>query len=141
MDRQEKQESKKVVAELMQAGYSWQDATERAGLSMGRSAAYSVWKKYREKGMDGLEDGRHGHCYKVTEAVLELMEAACQQDVSISSSKLQEMLQEQMRVNLSITHINETRAAHGWTNQTGERQKKQEKLKRAGKREQEGSYS
>jgi len=48
MDKQEKQEAKKVVAELMQAGYSWQEATQRAGISMGKSTAYSVWKKYRD---------------------------------------------------------------------------------------------
>ncbi|HWS83141.1 MAG TPA: hypothetical protein VN207_02670 [Ktedonobacteraceae bacterium] len=46
MDKQEKQEAKKVVAELMQAGYSWQEATQRARISMGKSTAYSVWKKY-----------------------------------------------------------------------------------------------
>src|SRR5438309_11863196 len=116
MDKQKKQEAKKVVAELMQAGYSWQEATQRAGIAMGKSTAYSVWKKYREKGMDGLRDGRHGHRFKVTEVVVQLIEEACQQNASISSSKLQKMIKYQMHIDLSITHLNETRAAYGWSN-------------------------
>lgn len=138
MDKQEKQEAKKVVAELMQAGYSWQEATQQAGISMGKSTAYSVWKKYREKGMDGLRDGRQGHRFKVTEAVLQLIKEACQQDACISSSKLQKMIEDQMHINLSITHLNETRAAYGWSNQSGSGEKKRHSRKSAGKRELEG---
>ena len=92
MNKQEKQEAKRVVAELMEAGYDWQEATKRAGIEAGRSTAYSWWKKYRKEGVSGLIDGRHGHVAKMTEAVLHLMEVACQQDASISSSRLQKML-------------------------------------------------
>jgi transposase len=140
MDKQEKQEAKKVVAELMQAGYSWQEATRRAGILMGKSTAYNVWKKYREKGMEGLLDGRHGHCFKVTEGVLQLIKEACQQDACISSSRLQKMIKDQMHINLSITHLNETRAAYGWTNQSGSGEKKRHRSQSSGKREPEGSY-
>src|SRR5260370_27405343 len=140
MNKQEKQEAKKVVAELMQAGYSWQEAKEQAGISISRSAAYSLWKKYREMGMDGLIDGRHGHRFKVTEAVLQVIKDACQQYSYISSSELQKMLKDQMNINLSITHLNETRAAHGWSNQTAWQEKKRQKSTSAGKREQEGTY-
>lgn len=139
MDKQKKQEAKKVVAELMQAGYSWQEATQRAGIAMGKSTAYSVWKKYREKGMDGLRDGRHGHRFKVTEGVLQLMKEACQQDACISSGEIQKMIKDQMHINLSITHLNETRAAYGWTNQSGSEEKKRHLRMSAGKREPEGS--
>src|SRR5437899_10610076 len=103
MDKQEKQEAKKVVAELMQAGYSWQEATQRAGISMGKSTAYSVWKKYREKGMDGLRDGRHGHRFKVTEAIVQLIEEASQQDTSICSSTLKKSKKDHKHIYLIIT--------------------------------------
>ena len=139
MDKQEKQKAKRVVAELMEAGYSWQEATERAGISAGRSTVYSWWKKYRKEGEGGLVDGRHGHPAKVTAAVLRVIEEACQQNTCISSSQLQRMLQDQMQVSLTITHLNETRAAHGWSNQTAWQEKKRQKSRSAGKREPEGS--
>ncbi len=141
MEKQEKQEAQKVVVELMQAGYSWQEAKERAGISIGRSTAYSLWKKYREKGVDGLIDERHGHRFKVTEAVLQVMKDACQQDSHISSSKLQKIIKDQMNIDLSITHLNETRALYGWTNQSVRQEKKRPKSTSAGTRDQEGSCS
>ena len=139
MDKQEKQEAKKMVAELMQAGWSWQEAIERAGITMGKSTAYSVWKKYREKGIEGLLDGRHGHRFKVTEAVLQVIKEACQQNACVGSHELQKMLQDQMQVDLSITHLNETRAVYGWTNQSRSGEKK--RLVSTKKKEPEGSYS
>src|SRR5579859_5107882 len=120
----EKQEIKKVVAELMEAGYHWKGATQRAGIEIGRSTAYSWWQKYRKEGVNGLIDGRHGHVAKVRGSVLKAIEDACKQDVCRSSRELQRMLQDQMQVHLSISHLNQTRAVHGWTNQTGCQKKK-----------------
>jgi len=134
----EKQEAKTLVAELMEAGYHWQEATKRAGIEAGRSTVYSWWKKYREAGVSGLIDERHGHVFKVTAEVLRVIEEACKQNAYISSSELQQMLQDQMHVSLSITHLNETRAVHGWTNQSVRQEKKRDKTRPAGKREQEG---
>ena len=140
MEKQKKQETKKVVVELMEAGYHWQEAIERAGISAGRSTVYSWWKKYRKEGVNGLVDERHGHPAKVTAAVLGVIEKACKQNTCISSSELQKMLKDQMHVNLTITHLNETRAVHGWSNQTVWQEKKRQQSTSAGKREQEGSY-
>jgi transposase len=136
----EKQETKKVVAELMEAGYHWKEASQRAGLEIGRSTAYSWWQKYRKEGESGLIDGRHGHIAKVREPVLKYIEEAYKNNPCISSRKLQNMLQDQMQVHLSISHLNQTRAVHGWSNQTGCQEKKRLVIKSAGKRVQEGSY-
>jgi transposase len=140
MEKQKKQESKKVVVELMEAGCHWQEAIAQAGISAGRSTVYSWWKKYRKEGESGLIDGRHGHPAKVTEAVLRVIEEACKRNTCIKSSELQRMLKDQMQVSLTITHLNETRAVHGWSNQTTWQEKKRQKSRSAGKREQEGSY-
>ena len=134
----EKQEAKQVVAELMQAGYHWKEATKRAGIEIGRSTAYSWWKKYRKEGVSGLIDGRHGHTAKVREPVLQCIEEACKENTCISSRELQNMLQDHMQVHLSISHLNQTRAVHGWTNQTGCQEKKRQGIKPTGKRAQEG---
>jgi transposase len=115
MDKQEKQEAKKVLVELMQAGHSWQEASEKAGIQTTRPTAYSWWKKYREQGESGLQDGRQGHVAKMHEPILQWLETVCSQDHSISSEKIQKMLQDQFGLVISITHLNRTRAAHGWT--------------------------
>ena len=115
MDKQEKQAAKKALAELMQAGYSWQEASEKAGIETTRPTAYSWWKKYREQGESGLQDGRQGHVAKLREPILRWLEMVCRQEPSLSSEKAQKMLQEQFGLVISITHLNRTRAAHGWT--------------------------
>jgi len=102
----EKQEAKQMVAELMQAGYHWKEASRRAGIEIGRSTAYSWWKKYRKEGMGGLIDGRHGHTAKVREPVLQYIEEAHKENPCISSRELQNKLQDQMQVYLSISHLN-----------------------------------
>jgi transposase len=137
MEKQEKQAARKMVAELMQAGYSWQEATKQAGIEAGRSTAYSWWKKYRKEGVSGLIDERHGHPAKVTEPVLKLIEETYKQNACVSSSELQKALQDQMQVSLSISHLNQTRAVHGWTNQTACQKKKGMVIKALGKRGQE----
>src|SRR5437763_5886355 len=40
----------------MQAGYNWQEASEKAGIKTTRPTAYSWWKKYREQGESGLRE-------------------------------------------------------------------------------------
>jgi transposase len=124
MEKQEKQEAKKVLAELMQAGYHWQEAAKQAGIEAARSTAYSWWQKYREVGESGLIDGRHGHIAKVDEPVLKWIESTCKKDPCISSNELQKRLQEELHVTVSISHLNQTRAVHGWTNQTRCQEKK-----------------
>lgn len=115
MDKQEKQEAKKALVELMQAGYGWQEASEKAGIKTTRPTAYSWWKKYREQGESGLQDGRQGHVAKMREPIVRWLEMVCRQEPTISSEKIQKMLQEQFGLVMSITHLNRTRAAHGWT--------------------------
>jgi len=115
MEKQEKQKAKKALVELMQAGDSWQEASEKAGIQTTRPTAYSWWKKYREQGESGLQDGRQGHVAKLREPILQWLEAICRQEPSISSKKIQGMLQDQFGLAMSITHLNRTRAAHGWT--------------------------
>jgi|SRR5215469_6391163 len=115
MDKQKKQEAKKVLVELMQAGYSWKEASEKAGLNTTRPTAYSWWKKYREQGEGSLQDGRQGHVGKMRDPIVRWLEMVCSQEPSISSTEIQQRLKDQFDVLISITHLNRTRAAHGWT--------------------------
>jgi len=130
MEQQEKQAAKKVLVELMQEGCNWKKASEEAGIEVTRTTAYSWWKKYREQGERGLQDGRHGHIAKMREPILRWLETMCGYEPSISSEKIHKMLQEQFGLVISITHLNRTRAAHGWT--------RKKKSTSACKKEQEG---
>jgi transposase len=115
MDKQEKHQAKQALVEGMQAGYGWQESSEQAGIQTTRATAYSWWKKYREQGESGLSDGRQGHVGKMREPVVHWLEMVCRQEPSISSAELQKRLKDQLGVSISITHLNRTRAAHGWT--------------------------
>jgi len=115
MDKQEKQGAKQALVGGMQAGLGWQEASEQAGIQTTRATAYSWWKKYREQGEQGLQDGRQGHVGKMREPIVRWLEMVCRYEPSISSKKVQRMLQEQFGLVVSITHINRTRAAHGWS--------------------------
>lgn len=115
MDKQEKQRAKQALVEGMQAGRGWKNASEQAGIQTRRTTAYGWWKKYREEGESGLQDGRQGHVGKMREPIVRWLEMVCRQEPSISSKKIQVMLQEQFSLRVSITHLNRTRAAHGWT--------------------------
>jgi transposase len=115
MDKQERHQAKQALVEGMQAGGHWQAASEQAGIQVTRATAYSWWKKYREQGESGLSDGRQGHVGKMREPILRWLEMVCGQEPSISSAEIQKRLLEQFAVLISITHLNRTRAAHGWT--------------------------
>jgi transposase len=115
MDKQEKQAAKQALVEGMQAGCGWQGASEQAGIQTTRATAYSWWKKYREQGESGLQDGRQGHVGKMREPIMHWLEMVCCQEPWISSAEIQQRLKDQLGVSISITHLNRTRAAHGWT--------------------------
>ncbi|HEX9240620.1 MAG TPA: helix-turn-helix domain containing protein [Candidatus Bathyarchaeia archaeon] len=136
MDKQQEQEAKKAMVELMRAGYSWQDASRRVGLETTQSTAYYWLRKYRRQGEEGMVDERHGHVAKMSEAVLQYMKAACTSDPSISSSAIKKQIKEQLSMDISVTHLNRTRAKHGWSRQAGE---KKREMPSAIKMEQEDS--
>jgi transposase len=108
--------AKQQVLELMEAGVSWQEAATTAGTHLSRSTAYRWKQEARTRGEAALQDGRHGHPAKVLPAVLNWLESRLQATSLVASSQLQRELQEQLGVQLSISHLNAVRAAHGWSN-------------------------
>ena len=118
MEREQRRAAKQQIAELMEAGKSWQEATVAAGVQTSRATAYRWWQEVRSRGEAALSDGRHGHPAKVLPAVLHWLESRCQPTSQIASSQLQQELQEQLGVRISISHLNAVRAAHGWSNTT-----------------------
>ncbi|HVB22225.1 MAG TPA: hypothetical protein VNG51_09795 [Ktedonobacteraceae bacterium] len=109
------QEEQRCVAKgqltaLMQAGHSWHEAAARAGVQIGRSAAYQLLRNVRLRGNAALQDGRHGHPSK---PVREFLENTCREAPDTPSHVLQAALQEQFDILVSIGHLNRVRAELG----------------------------
>ena len=124
MEQEYRYAAKRQMLELMQAGQSWQEAAAIAGVQASRSTAYRWLHEFRTRGETALQDGRHGHPAKVLPPVLHWLESRCQATSWVPSSQLQRELQEELGVLISISHLNEVRATHGWRNAATEAGKK-----------------
>jgi len=116
MEAEQRRAAKQHMLELMEAGVSWQEAATAAGVQTSRATAYRWKQEVRTRGEAALQDGRHGHPAKVLPPVLHWLQSRCQETTLIASSQLQKELQEQLGVQISISHLNEVRAMHGWSN-------------------------
>jgi len=123
MNKQEKQEIKTRMVELMQAGYSWQESARQVGFEATKSTAYYWLRKYRKLGEEGMVDERQGHVGKVSESVLHYLKVVCTAEPEISSSTIKKRIKEQLGMDISITHLNRTRAKHGWSRQVREKKR------------------
>jgi len=116
MEPEQRRAAKQQMLELMEAGVSWQEAATTSGIQTSRATAYRWRQEARSRGETALQDGRHGHPAKVLPPILHWLEGRCQATSLVASSQLQADLQEQLRVRLSISHLNAVRATHGWSN-------------------------
>ena len=133
MEPEQRRGAKQQMCELMEAGVSWQEAAATAGVHISRTTAYRWTQEVRTRGETALQDGWHGHPAKVLPPVLHWLEARCQPTPLVASSQVQKELQEQLGVLISISHLNEVRATHGWSNVASQVEKK------SGRRRNEGS--
>src|SRR5260370_15187760 len=116
MEAEQRRAAKQQMLDLMEAGVSWQEAATTAGVQTSRATAYRWKQEVHTRGEAALQDGRHGHPAKVLPRVLHWLESRCQETTLIASRLLQEELQEQLGVRISISHLNAVRATHGWSN-------------------------
>src|SRR6266446_364527 len=133
MEQEQRRAAKQHMLELMEAGVSWQEAATTTGVQTSRATAYRWRQEARTRGEAALQDGRHGHPAKVLPPILHWLELRCQATSLVASSQLQGELQEQLGVQISISHLNAVRAAHGWSNTASQGEKK------SGRRGSEGS--
>src|SRR5258708_38095501 len=132
MEAEQRRAAKQHLFELMEAGVSWQEAATTAGVQTSRATAYRWKQEVRTRGEAALQDGRHGHPAKVLPPVLHWLESQCQETAQLASSHLQKTLQEELGVQISISHLNAVRATHGWSNVASQAEKK------SGRRRSEG---
>jgi transposase len=118
MEEDQDRTAKKKLVALMQAGCQWQEAARQAGVQISRSAAYRLLQKVRAQGEAGLQDGRHGHPYKVPPPVHQWLEDPSQVDAQTPSRAVQQTLIERFGIHVSVSHLNAVRAALGRGSQT-----------------------
>jgi transposase len=124
MEREQRQAAKKQMMRLMQEGYRWQEAANRAGIQTSRSSAYRWFQQFRTQGEAALHDERHGHTAKMHQPIRAWLEARWREEPGLPSSALQKELQAHFGVLVSITHLNRIRAAHGLERQPARMGKK-----------------
>jgi transposase len=127
MEPEQRRAAKQQMLALMEAGVSWQEAATTAGVQTSRATAYRWKQEVRTPGEAALQDGRHGHPAKVLPPVLHWLELRCQETALLASSHLQKELQEQLGVQISISHLNAVRATHGWSNVASQVEKKSDR--------------
>lgn len=144
MDKEEQRGAKGYLVALMQAGHSWQKAAKMAGVQISRSAAYRLLQKVRTQGAVSLHDGRHGHPAKLREPVLQWLKDYCHATPDAPSHLVQQALQNQFGILVSISHLNATRAALGLGSRalpSREKNRRQTQTSNpSGKKEQVDSY-
>lgn len=118
MEEDQRCVAKGQMIALMQTGCSWKEAARQAGVQTSRSAAYRLLQKVRTQGEAGLQDGRHGHPYKVSPPVRQWLEDTSQVDVQTPSHAVQQILVERFGIHVSVSHLNAVRAALGRSSQT-----------------------
>jgi transposase len=113
MEDEQRRTAKRQMMDLMQAGTSWQEAAQLAGVQVSRSTAYRWFASYRTQGAPALLDGRHGHPSKVRDDILSWLQSRCRQAPQTKSKVIQKELYTQFGRLISITHLNRLRVRWG----------------------------
>lgn len=113
MNRADRYTANVRYLEARAAGLPWQAAATTAGLPCKRAAAYALEQRVGQAGDTALTDGRQGHPAKLRAAVRAWLEATCRAHPEYSGSQLQQALQTQFGLTVSVSQINRGRATLG----------------------------
>lgn len=113
MDSPQRRAAKAHFIAGMQCALSWQEAAAQAGLQISQATAYRLLSRFRTEGAGALEDGRHGHSFKLREPVRQWLAEYCRASLACTSWTVQAALFERFGVWISIPHLNRVRAALG----------------------------
>jgi len=121
---EQRRRGKREIITAVQQGVSASVARDRSGLPIHRTTVYRLLKRAQSEGEDILVDGRHGHPVKMRGEALALVRDHCQANPSVSSSHVQLLLEERLRLRISISQLNRVRARLGLTRKSVPREKK-----------------
>ena len=113
MEREQRREYRLRIVEGMRCGLPWQQATSEAGMTTCRATAYNLLRLVRCHGEEALEDGRHGHPYKLTAPVQEWLLEYCRGAPGTPSRVVRTEIEQRFGVVVSTSQINRVRAVLG----------------------------
>ena len=113
MNRADRYTANVRYLEARAAGLSWQQAAALAGLPCKRAAAYGLEHRVRQAGPAALTDGRQGHPAKLRAEVRTWLETTVRAHPDYAGPQLQQALQTQFGLTVSVSQINRVRAALG----------------------------
>ena len=138
--RDELFERKRRAMGLMDVGVSWQEANEQSGLNYSRTGIQHLYQEWCRHGDDALIDHRHGHPYKATAEVRELMEKRCE-DPEVRASQLVAEIDAEFGVELTPQYATVLRRQLGLPVPRPGRPSKQEETPPAPETEPERDFS
>src|SRR5262249_20077538 len=113
MEKDERQQAKAQLITGMLQGQSWATAAAAAGYPLRRSGAYRLLSAVRAHGAAALRDGRQGHPSKLRGPVRQWLEDYCRGAPQASGPQIQQALEAQCGLRVSVSQINRVRAALG----------------------------
>lgn len=113
MEQGDRRRAKLRVVDGMRHGLPCREALKLADVPISERTAYRALKVVRAVGEAGLEDGRHGHPYKLAGAVRQWLVEYCRGAPGTPSRVVQAEIDERFGVAVSISQINRTRRSLG----------------------------
>jgi len=104
--RDELYNRKQQAMKLMDMGYSRQEANEQSGLNYSKSGILHLYREWKKRGAEALEDKRQGHPYKVTNDVQEWLVGRCQNDPEAYAPQLVAEIEAEFEVELHHDYVN-----------------------------------
>ena len=117
-------EAKRQVIEQIEQGASVQQARRHSAVPMHRATVYRLLKRVRTEGEAAYRDDRHGHPIKMRGEVRAFLIEICQAIPSVSSSVVQQAIQERFCLSISVSQLNRVRTSLGLSHQRMPREKK-----------------
>ncbi len=103
--REELLESKRRAMKLMEAEETWQQASKQSGLNYSKSGIQGLYREWSERGEEALIDRRHGHPYKVTDKVREVIQERCEEEPEVRASQLVEEIKAEFGTELNPNYV------------------------------------
>jgi len=103
--REELLERKRRAMKLMNGGVLWQEANERSGLNYSQSGVQHLYREWCERGDEVLIDHRHGHPYKATAEVRDVVRERCEEAPDVRASQLVDEIEAEFGVELNPNYV------------------------------------
>jgi transposase len=117
MEQGDRRRAKLRIVDGLRHGLPCREALILGDVPISERTAYRALKVVRAVGETGLEDGRHGHPYKLAGAVRQWLVEYCRGAPGTSSRVVQAEIDDRFGVSVSISQINRTRRALGISSQ------------------------